>query len=193
MIENGFIPDKAIFLNGVNERCEGYALQDFIKSEFRDLNVDHLTFIYLNRLKKLIQSLPIFQLAQRLGNETKFRSDDSSIDCKKDTQLKTIYEKRLDYRMKICDLYNIKCFSFLQPFGHIHGNVFYTNEVDKQRAFKIYTELKKIKFLIDISKILDEKSNKISYVDGVHYSHESNKFIAKEILRKTNFLISKNV
>lgn len=183
LIEENFKPDYAIFIDGINERCKGHALESFIISEFQDLNVEHRTFIFVTKFKNFFNSLPFFQLALRLANETDFRAAGDVYKCSNDNELTNLFENRLKHRMEICSLHGVNCLSFLQPFGLINGNIYFTNDQDVKTMTDKYNQLKKAKGIIDISLILDGKSEKISYVDGVHYSHESNRIIAEEIFR----------
>ena len=183
LIEKGLKPDMAIFLNGINERCHGHALQSNIKNEFDKLNVKHRTFVTANNLTNLISSLPIFQLVDRVKQKALIGQGINN-DCSSQDNIAKLYEERLKLRNNICITNNINCYTFLQPFGLVNGNIYYTNHIDIKRMKSHYKNLKQATLTIDITDALDGKSDKINYVDGVHYSHEANKFIAETIYQK---------
>ena len=183
LIEKGHKPDIAIFLNGINERCHGHDLQSNIINEFDKLNVKHRTFVTTNNLKNLISSLPIFQLIHRV-KEKKLINQDMDKDCSPQDNIVELYEQRLELRDGICMINNINCYTFLQPFGLVNGNIYYTNDLDMKWMKSHYNNLIQTTSAINITDALDNKSDKINYVDGVHYSHEANKFIAETIYQK---------
>ena len=94
-----------------------------------------------------------------------------------------LFQKRVNLRHGLCSEENITCFSFLQPFGGVHGvqsDKIITNE-RKIRMLKLYNKLKKTKkHVIDIGDVLMEDTT-LSYVDGAHYTSRSNRKIAEKI------------
>ncbi len=183
LIEENKIPDYAIFLDGINERCGGFAYEKNIRKQFSEINRSHRTLIFNAKLPALINSLPFVQLYDRLINKNSniFNTNEDDLKCSNQT-LKSNFENRLKLRNEICNLFSIKCKSFLQPFGGINGRIYPGSENLNNQLIK-YKLFKKIdgQLIVDISGALDGDLNKSSYVDRVHYTHNANYLIAMKI------------
>ena len=139
-------------------------------------------------------TLPLMQFYNSIQNKGRwFNYADNNIleieSCKNSiaaldgpTTIDELFTKRTNLRHALCNEEKIKCFSFLQPFGGVHG-INIEKLMNKERAkelLKKYTVLKKNKnYVVDLGYVLNNDKT-LSYVDGVHYSPSSNKKIAKE-------------
>lgn len=186
LAENNKIPDQAIFIDGINERCGGFTYEKNIRDQFQEINTQHRTQIFGAKIPALLNSLPIMQLFDRLINKNivQFITLNENTKCS-DEIYKNNFENRLKLRKDICNLFSIKCDSFLQPFGGIHGKI-YPGSDRLKTQFRKYNLFKTIDsdLIYDISSSLDNDDQKYSYVDDVHYSHNANLLIAKKISEK---------
>ena len=182
LIEEKKVPEYAIFLDGINERCDGYAYEKNIKRQFSEIS-RHRASIFYAKLPALVNSLPVIQLYDRLINKNtnEFDLPSGTLNCSEKT-LKSNFENRIKLRNEICNLFSIKCKSFLQPFGGINGKIYPGSESLDIHLMK-YNLFKTIdtKLIVDISGALDNDTNELSYVDRVHYTHNANYLIAKKI------------
>ena len=202
LIEKNNKPDYAIFIDGVNEACHGYNYSQNFKESFSEINVDHRTLIFNKKLKAIIRSLPIYQLADRLsGNIVNFKPDIES-DCDKNENLEHLFYLRIKFRENLCNFNGVDCFTFLQPFGGVHGNIYPVSRDFQKDMLNKYNLLKKISTenilykkteleinkkvsAVDISNVFNF-DEQIHYVDNLHYSNHANKLIADEIYRFFN-------
>ena len=121
---------------------------------------------------------------------------------------------RIKFRENLCNFYGVDCFTFLQPFGGVHGNIYPVSQDFQNDMLNKYNLLKKIstenilykdtwfKLILDENKKTEIEINKkisvvdisnvfnfdeqIHYVDNLHYSNYANKLIADEIYRFFN-------
>tara|TARA_B100000965_G_scaffold290609_1_gene248412 strand:- start:292 stop:1371 length:1080 start_codon:yes stop_codon:yes gene_type:complete len=183
-------PDFAIFIDGVNERCNGFIYEKHIRDQFDEIMVDHRTQIVKKKILPLVRSLPIYQLFDRIFLQKRhFQILNENHICT-DLELKNLFQSRLEMRLKICENYGIQCLSFLQPFGGIHGNIYPTskNLINQHKnKYKLFKEIPE-NLIINIADALDGDVNKYSYVDELHYSHDANNLISKKILTSIKLL-----
>ncbi len=185
-LENNRKIDYAIFLDGVNERCGGYEYQNYINSSFSQL-VERPYLMWKKSLSNLFYSLPILQFTNSIsGNDRWIQDSENNIlnieSCSNKIDLSEVFEIRVRNRHAICDLHQIKCFSFLQPMPGSHGIqsdklISIDNLSDMKKKYK---EISKAKSPIKIGYILNNDKI-LSYIDAVHYSPKTNKKIALEI------------
>jgi len=185
-IEEGRKIDYAIFLDGVNERCNYYEYANYLAFSFNNL-VTRPYKMWMGASENFIFSLPIYQLYNSLTSKNRWVKDVSNnildIDsCENKKNISKVFEDRVKVREGICIKFDIKCISYLQPFAGRHGKHpdKLLNEETKKQLLEKYTQLSLAYGIKDIGNILN--SNKgFSYVDAVHYSPEANKIIATEI------------
>ena len=100
-------------------------------------------------------------------------------------------EKNIVLRNSICNSYELYCFNFLQPFATIHGKYFdkpslgvnanFVNDKEQIEFLKKrWYILSKTKGVLNIADSL-KNSEKLGYIDRVHYSPYGNKRIAETI------------
>ena len=77
-----------------------------------------------------------------------------------------VFNKNIDIRLSICEKFELKCFSFLQPFIDDDG---------KKSLLKTNNDI------IDISNVLDMNENVI-FIKNQFYSPRSNNLISEKIL-----------
>ena len=190
-IENNKKINTAIFLDGINERCGGYEYMNQINNSF-NMMVERPYLMWKSSIINLFYTLPIVQFINSFSGSSRWIKDDNNnilkIDsCSSNTDLKSLYEKRVSVRDGICNKHNIKCYSFLQPMVGSSGkqiSKLITEERKKDFIYK-YEVLSKAKGIIDLKYILIN-DRQLSYIDGVHYSPDSNKSIAKELFKLLN-------
>ena len=198
--ENDFI----IFIDGHNE--SGFRktrATDVLTEMFKSSN-SKFWDMYKYTLPTFIKSLPIIQLSNRILKRfnidlDKNVSQSGSIKLTPDDLL-SVYEKNIRIRSSICKTENLNCFSFLQPFGSVHGVYFTTRDgvklkkgdpvagapeigklgqLDNELSQK-YQILKNAKGAIDISSSLDTLTE-LAWCDLAHYCPNANEMIAKRI------------
>ena len=92
-------------------------------------------------------------------NETKKKEKQSE-------EILKVFNKNIDIRLSICEKFELKCFSFLQPFIDDYG---------KKSLLKTNNNI------IDISNVLNMNENVI-FIKNQFYSPKSNDLISEKIL-----------
>ncbi len=184
-IENEKNIDIAIFLDGINELCGSYAYAKFLNSSF-NLLVEKPYKMWQKTSVMFFNTLPLTQFVNIFIGKQRWtvQNNDNLIikTCKKNN-INELFKKRIMVRDGICSKLNIKCITFLQPFGGVHGKQSreLIKEANKKRLLKKYNKLKDNDGLaIDISNVFN-KFEGFAYVDDVHYSPKANKIIAEKI------------
>ena len=192
LIERNTIkPDIAIFIDGVNERCNGFVYDKNLREQFDEIIVDHRTEIAMKKFLPFVTSLPIYQLLDRVFEKkhSQMMVLSENTNCSK-KELKNLFQSRLEMRLKICKNYQIECVSFLQPFGGVNGKTYPVSKKFKNQHVKLLEVFKDLpdNLILDISSALNNDKNKYSYVDALHYSHFANDLISKEIIYNLKLL-----
>tara|TARA_B100000963_G_scaffold303537_1_gene276793 strand:+ start:433 stop:1488 length:1056 start_codon:yes stop_codon:yes gene_type:complete len=186
-IENNYKIDKAIFLDGINEKCGGYDYARYLDRSFQTL-VERPYKMWQRTFVDFIYTLPVLQFTNSLMGSSRWIHADFDLRyvidaCKNKLSLPELLQKRLNLRHSLCLEEKIKCYSFLQPFTGTHGKQIeeLLSSDKKIELNKKYNSLKKVdKYLVDIGFALDD-SSQLSYIDSGHYSSESSLKIAKVI------------
>lgn len=191
-LKKGLRPNKVIFLDGINENCNLKTYQKNFKKLFNKAQKNYF-WDYLEIIK------PITYLFERIKSKV-FIDEIISINnfneiCKIegfDLSFEKVIDNNLIEREMICNFYNIKCITFLQPFPFINA----PNKEDSYKKDKLFiknlnTKYKIIKkvFIKNNAIILDNvfiNYNHHAFVDGVHYNSEANEIIANAIFNKIN-------
>ena len=188
--------DLIIFFDGINENGNRNSRNTaFLFNMQKALNQKYWD-IYKFTFPVFFESLAINQFIKKLKQKLKLQQknnlDQNNI-FDLNNELKHVFQQNINIRNGICQVNNLRCFNFLQPFATLHGKYFdkptsgaIENRVldigQKKNLFDKYNILKKTKGIIDISNTLDN-SETLSYVDGVHYSPNANKKIAQNIYK----------
>ena len=181
-------PDVAIFLDGLNETCYGHTYDNQITRQFDEIMVEHRTDLYKKKIIPFLQSTPLFQLLDRLLTRPNTNFDYEVKNCSP-SKIKELFQSRIKIRQQICNQINISCFTFLQPFGGINGNLFPFNLPNRyKKKFYLFKQITN-NLMIDISDSIDPDKNNYSYVDRFHYSHDANRLIASSIFEKIAYKI----
>jgi len=196
-IENRRKIDHAIFLDGINERCGGYEYSTHINNSF-NLLVERPYLMWKRSFKYFVLTLPIVQFANSIIGSDRWIHDDnnnivniescgggynfsSGITTNSEIDLKKLYQSRLNTRNAVCKKNNINCLSFLQPMAGLHGVQIekLLSKDHEQMLRKKYKIFSSVSGLIELGYVF-ENDKTLSYIDGVHYSPDSNKKIALE-------------
>ena len=185
-LENGKSIHKAFFLDGINERCGGFEYDQNISNSF-SLFIERPYLMWRKSLKNFLLTLPIVQLSNSLFGSYRWIHDKNNnileIDtCMSKVELDKLFETRISLREAVCDEFKIDCYSLLQPFAGVHGiqTRKLLSEENEEILKKKYKKLSLVSKIIDLGYILQDDTT-LSYVDGVHYSPQSNKKIASEL------------
>lgn len=190
--------DIIIFINGVNEGGNRnsrnteflYIVNNAINQKYWDMY--KYTFpIFFNSLA-INQFINVIKKnstppTRKLIQENIFAENENLV---------SVFQNNIDIRNGICEKKKLKCYTFLQPFGSIHGKYFNkplkgsieNRLLDVKENFKLkkkYEDLKYTENIFDISSSLNNEKE-LSYVDAVHYSPVANLKIAS-VIYKTIF------
>lgn len=179
--------DYAIFLDGINEVCGEHFAANSLRNNFSSF-LEKPYLLWKKSSINFLYSLPIYQLSLKFGSKDWLKNSFSksylSIEsCNKEITLDVLFQKRLDLRESLCKKFKVDCYTFLQPFPGVTG--LHLKELISPDQLNYHLEkynlLKSIENkVIDLQYVLRD-DNKISFIDAVHYSPQTNKKIAKEI------------
>lgn len=199
-LKAGYRPKMAIFLDGVNERCDIEVYQEQMKSLFNEASEyswDFADAVYpvtvlsdklITKADKLITKLGLKNTHRNADNSQIDLHDLSCTSYGKTQPLTNVLQQNLLERQSICARYSVDCITYVQPFAGVHGIhsdlKTYTTS-DRKKMHEKFTYLKSTwanSGSIFITDALD-KLNKHAYVDDCHYSAEASELIAKEIAK----------
>lgn len=190
-LENGKKIHKAFFLDGINERCGGYEYDQLISNSFSLFN-DRPYSLWKTSIKNFVLTLPFIQLSNSLFGSNRWIHDNNNnileIDtCMSQVELNKLFESRVLFRESICDKFKIDCYSILQPFPGIHGvQIRQLLSENKEEILKMkYKKLSTVSRIIDLGYVFQDDKT-LSYIDGIHYSPQSNQKIASELNKILN-------
>lgn len=189
LIKSGFPkPDVAVFLDGHNERCSLEAYQSQMSSNF-DKSSDTQYRWYPEEYAK-----PYFNLIGRLNDSAvqqgaKINQQQCKMSGGYETPLKNVFSKTLDQRQSLCDLFSIKCLTFLQPAPGLQNVHKYLDSNVREKMALKYRWLRPLfqsrsqAEVVDISNVLSAYDTH-QFVDQYHYSPEAASTIASAIKRE---------
>lgn len=177
--------DFVIFIDGLSEvgNTEN-KVDESIKNLFNYSNLKPWEKISFTA-PLFFESLPIIQLYNRFFRKINKKENDVLFD---EYEILSVFQKNVSIRKSICETFEIKCFTFLQPFPYISG-IFDEKKLlrgsqNREEEFKKkYHLLKNTNYTIDISDALNDM-NELSYVDAGHYSPKASFEIAQSIYLK---------
>lgn len=193
-------PDLAVFLDGLNERCDIASYQNELSSAF-DAIAGGYRWHYDEIIKPVRYVLGIFKgilLSWRdQDSDKKIRNVHNKLNCDThplpgagpaDTRgLDSVVGANLQQRNFICSNYEVKCLTFSQPIAGIHGihsdNILLTpaqRQELKNKFELINPQMRKLGAidLTDLSGV-----HKHAYVDDVHYSPTATQKIAESMAK----------
>lgn len=190
LLQAGYKPKTAIFLDGINERCGIGVYQPEMGALF-----DKVQKPYNWSLRELVGPIN-FALYNRIHRNSIDIHPDNKNDIQKLTctsfgmeqSLSVVHRINLLERENICSQHKLDCKTFVQPFAGVHG---VHRDFDllprKERDILLQRfELLKDNWLkfgaIFVVDALDSKRSH-SYVDDVHYSYEASELIAHNIAK----------
>ena len=187
-LENKKKIHKAIFLDGVNERCGSYEYANHLYKSF-SLLVERPYLMWKKTSTNFLYSLPVVQFANAIKHKNRFVNDNNNnilkvSSCENKIPINELFQTRVNQRHGVCTSSNIECFSFLQPMAGSHGvQINKLTRKNHTHFIKKYQKLKESKKnIIDLGYVFNEDIE-LSYIDGIHYSALSNRKIAKELLK----------
>lgn len=190
-------PKIAIFIDGINERCDLQSFQTETAHAFSVISKGYY-WDFLESIKPLRYVVGkikgFFLKTLGVAKQPEALNSNNKVQCQfgdRKYSLGKIVSRNLEYRKLICKEYGIKCITFLQPFAGIHGKhddyeVF--PEANRKELKKKYLEIKQPMInngAIDIGDSINAMELQ-SYVDDVHYSPNAADQIAKRISRTIN-------
>lgn len=192
-LKAGYRPKTAIFLDGVNERCDIEVYQEQMKSIFEEASEYSWEFsdaVYpVTKLSdKLITKLGLKNMHVNSGNTHIELHDLSCTSYGRTQPLTDVLQQNLLERQSICARFSVKCITYVQPFAGVHGihsDQKTYNASDRKMMREKFTYLQSTWadsgsiFITDALETL----NKHAYVDDCHYSAEASELIAKKIAK----------
>ena len=193
-LKAGYRPRSALFLDGINERCDIGVYQDQMRAIFNKAsnyswNLTDAVAPVVLLTDKVMTKLDV-KFSQRGADTAPHDIHDFS--CSPfgvDQPLTKVLQQNLLERQFICAQYAVKCVTYVQPFAGVHG-VHSDQEALKAREratmkeqFTLLETVWADSGAIFITNALDN-FKKHAYVDNYHYSAEANQLIAKEISKK---------
>lgn len=185
-------PQLAIFIDGVNERCDIDVYQKEMQDLFSEISSRSYNWSPREFMKPIMVIINKFAKARgglRLAQEG----------CKDAysglySTVSERFESSLRKRADLCEKYRIKCLTYIQPFPgyknvHIHGDL---TESSIKKANMLSKSLVSTDFhdTIDIVSSLQELKEH-AYVDNVHYSAVAMKMISSSIAKDLQHILKK--
>jgi len=186
----GFVPSKAVFLDGINERCNIDVYQAEMGRLFNTAQVAtnwKATNIY-RPVKFLVYNI-LLEIGGTFGHSPMIDADIMRLSCShfgSEKKLAEIVRASLIERKLLCQRYQIECVTSVQPFAGIHGIYADAKALTAEARLMLkdhYDELKgnfAEMGAISLVDVFDAKKTQ-AYIDNVHYSASANKLIAQSI------------
>lgn len=188
LLRAGYAPSTAVFVDGLNERCDIDVYQRELGVLFARAQGD-----YDWRLADAIFPLVFAarKVARLLGVQEPagFGADLHRLDCVRHgrhSPLKDVVRENLLRRERLCAEYRVQCVSFLQPIAGLHGShpdLAQHPEAARKALrgkFDHLADTFRAQGLVDASGALDSLAGP-AYVDGLHYSSAAGREIATRI------------
>ena len=182
----GYRPRRAVFLDGINERCD-------IENYQRELGelFTQATFNYAWNYSEIIKPLLYVRdrLAFRLAeadHKPNLSGEFSCQDYGATAQLDNVLFANLQERELICTHYGVECVTFVQPFAGVHGIhrdaaalVPSNRELLRRKYFYLEPAWGRAhaRFIVDAFDTYDRHA----FIDDVHYSADASRVLAARI------------
>jgi hypothetical protein len=199
LLQSGFAVRDAVFLDGINERCDVQLYQTELDRSIREARTRSSDYSW-NLPDQLVY--PVRRLASGarakiagwFGDPPNRQRPGAALhrlDCRQYGRTIPLHEvalQNLKARDALCRGFAINCITFVQPFAGVHGL-----HLDEKSLSPSARRTLKSKFdeleptwkqmgAVDISDAL-ARLDKHAYVDNVHYSDEANELIAARMLQ----------
>ena len=182
LINSGAIKPKiAIFMQNHSERGGIYFYEKEMESLFESVAKDSYSWEISEFAK------PLFFILSKLDRRKQDDNEEgdkyySQYDLKKMT-LTEVFEKNLISRDFICKKHKIKCITIIEPHSGEHSNQIFHSQEKKESLNKFFSKLKQVDHeYLDFTKVL-AKNKMQAFVDYTHFSPDSHKIIAEEIVK----------
>ncbi|MEY4093427.1 MAG: hypothetical protein RLZZ53_626 [Acidobacteriota bacterium] len=189
----GYRPRRVVFLDGINEVCE----PDLFSEQMKRLTIKAqegyrwdfgapVVFAFNTLANALMVKQPY---EREEGPELAL----SCTDYGRFNRLGEIVERNLRMRQAACDMDNVPCHTFIQPFGGVHGQhedqrFLASHEArELQNLFRHLEPVWSASGATFVTNALDGVSSGL-WVDEIHYSPVGNKLIAAAIARQLRAL-----
>lgn len=185
LLSTGLTPERVIFIDGINERCNIGIYQAQMGRLFNRAQKSY-SWNYLETFKPIIYGLKYNRETFDTGEVNKAMSIDTCAFSNLTQPLSSVLIATLKERQAICNAFDINCITFLQPFAGIHGIHLDDNSLSKEAQKTLETKFNKIKpaFIengaISLENALDSIDGH-AYADNVHYNAKANKAISNAI------------
>lgn len=182
-------PVLAIFIDGINERCNISVYQQQMKILFENASTRGYSWHPTEFFKPL--AIIASKLAS-IGPSESVGIKYSEPRCKdrytgRYTKLTQVFQLNLQKRANLCQSYNVNCITFIQP---VPGwmNIHKYADIDPTSAMRKISSLASVGYstqkhqVVDITDALSYNKNH-AFIDDIHYSPLSAKLIAARIHR----------
>ena len=203
-IKEGFIPDIAVFIDGLND-CEYIANEPIFTNNFKQL----LELIEVGHIKLILDKMPLLQferlVSEKIKNVAMPLKENSDND---NLKIASTPEERLNNYFtnkkiieSVSKTFNIKTLFVWQPVSFYKYDLKYHIFTDKDFLNSFADGIEVYNKMGNIIKSKDSESNffyladlqknikKPLYIDDVHYSAKMSEIVAKAI---SDYLISNN-
>lgn len=194
----GIRPREVIFLDGPNERCFIEQYQNEIGKLFSEAqspftSVSAYIFDISKPSLELLQKF-IGRFSLDMGPEDDQNPSRDNLECQisdREYPLKVMVASNLRVRNAICTAFDIKCTTFVSPFPGVHGVHEDYNSLpadtrnEMKQKYEHLTETYDNYGAVSLVSALDT-STAHSFIDGVHFSPDANKLIAKRLTSLLN-------
>jgi hypothetical protein len=184
----GYRPAMAAFLDGINEACDILLYQDQMELIFAKAQEGY-KWDPVEIAKPVVHAFD--RLSRKLKKLQEIATDEpvNKLICErygKRQALRVLHAQIMAERDSLCRLYALECLTFVQPFAGVHGrheDMSSLGEEERQQLMAKFAHLEpnwRSAKSIFVTDALD-KLEKHAYIDGIHYSAEGNRLIARAI------------
>jgi hypothetical protein len=182
LLDRGHRPAVAVFIGDLNERCDGHPHQRELSNLF-SLAQNRRGEKAMDWMVLTLSQLPLLRAIDELALRRQ-GNDPPDENCGV-SSIEQMLAHRLKVRQSICEVFEIACFSFLQPLAGVHGRHEAYESLSQQNRDMLRDRYLRLSSIaapnwFDISDSLDGLSNH-AYVDNVHYSPAANERIARAV------------
>lgn len=181
LLRAGYHPRLVLFLDGINEACETDQFEDELSALVMQSQEGFLLQV----------TRPVSQLLKRtrarlMGRPTAAGSPFACVRAQRHSLLRDIHDRAMRERQALCDVYDVSCVTFVQPFPGVHGrhdDPEFANNPEALEFRELFVHLEPswraagATFVTGALDGLDQHA----FIDWAHYSAEANARIAAAI------------